>query len=118
MNETQSTDEGSCTESGTWIIYDCKLLNLEEPRVEDPNLENLEVENYTSNAPDILGNPFPCQPVDPDASMERDTWMDQNNKEVVAQLVSTIDTDNVMHTHTRVCVLEKGISHGPQHLSC
>ena len=93
-NKAQSTGEGSCTESGTWIIHDSKLLNLEEPGVEDPNLENLEVENYTSNKTDILGNPHPCRPVDPDASMARDTWMDQK-KEVAAQLVSTIDTDNV-----------------------
>ena len=34
------------------------------------------------------------QSVDPDASMERDTRMDQN-KEAVAQLVSTIDTDSL-----------------------
>ena len=32
------------------------------------------------------------QSVDPDASMERDARMDQN-KEAVAELVSTIDTD-------------------------
>ena len=71
-------------ESVTWIICDSKLLNL----------ENLEVENDTSNAVDILRILYPCQPVDLDASMERDTWMDQN-KEVVAQLVSTIGTDHV-----------------------
>ena len=52
MNETQFTGEGSCIESGTWIICDSKLLNL-KPKVENPNLENLEGENSTSN---ILGN--------------------------------------------------------------
>ena len=61
MNEAQSTKRG----------------------LKNPNLENLEVENDTSNALDMLGNLYPCQPVDLDASMERDTWMDQN-KEVVA----------------------------------
>ena len=61
-------------ESGTWIICDSKLC--------------------TSNAIRILGDLYPRQPVDPDASMERDTWMDQN-KEAVAQRVSTIDTDHV-----------------------
>ena len=71
-------------DSGTWIIYDSKLLNL----------ESLEVENDTINAVRILGNLCRRQPVDPDASMERNTWMDQN-KEAVAQLVSTIDTDHV-----------------------
>ena len=71
-------------ESATWIIHDSKLLNL----------ENLEVENVTSNATHILGNLNPRQPVVPDASMERNTWMNQS-KEVVAQLVSTIDPDHV-----------------------
>ena len=71
-------------ESGTWIIYDSKLLNL----------ENLEVEDDTSNAAHILRNLYPHRSVDPDASMERNTWMDQN-KGIVAQLVSTIGTDHV-----------------------
>ena len=71
-----------------------ELLNWKEPKVENPNLENLEAEDDTSNAMDIFGNLYPCQPVDLDASTERDTWMDQN-KEAVAQLFSTIDTDNV-----------------------
>ena len=57
-------------------------------------LENLEVENDTSNAIHTLGNFYPRQPVDPDASMERSTWMDQN-KEAVAQLVKIVDTDHV-----------------------
>ena len=52
-------------ESGTWIIHDSKLLNL----------ENLEVENDTSNATHILGNLHPRQPVDPGASLERIIWM-------------------------------------------
>ena len=60
-------------ESGTWIIYDGKLLNL----------ENLEVENDTNNAIHIFRNLYPHQPVDPDASIERKTWMAQN-KEIVA----------------------------------
>ena len=64
-------------ESGTWIMYDNKLLKL----------ENLEVQNDTSNAIHILRNLYPRQSVDLDASMERDTWMDQN-KAVMAQLVS------------------------------
>ena len=42
----------------------------------------------------ILRHLYPSQPVDPDAAMERNTWMDQN-KGIVAQLVSTIDTDHV-----------------------
>ena len=58
-------------ESGIWIIDDSKMLNWEEPRVENPSLETLEVESFSGNALDILGNFFPCQPVDPDASMER-----------------------------------------------
>ena len=70
-------------ESGTWIIYDSKLLNL----------ESLEVD--TSNAIHILGNLYPRQPVDRDVSMERNTWMDQN-KAAMVQLVSTIDTDHVI----------------------
>ena len=40
------------------------------------------------NAPDKLGNPYPCQPVDMDAPVERDTWMDQNK--VVAQEAASI----------------------------
>ena len=68
-------------ESDTWIIHDSKLLNL-------------EVENYTSNVIHILENHYPRQPVDPDASMERNTWMDQN-KAAMAQLVSTIDIDHL-----------------------
>ena len=49
-------------ERGTWIIYDSKLLNL----------ENLEVENDTSNAIlHILGNLHPRQPVDPNLSTYR-----------------------------------------------
>ena len=56
-------------ESGTWIMYDRKLLNLE--------------------------NLYPHQSVDPDASMmERDTWMNQN-KATTAQFVWTIDIDHV-----------------------
>ena len=69
-------------------------MNLEESKVENPNLEKLEVQDDIRNAQDNVGNFYPCQPVDPVASMERDTWMDRN-KEVVAQLVPTIDTDNV-----------------------
>ena len=55
-------------ESGAWIMYDSKLLNL--------------------------GNLYPRQSVDLDASMERDTWMNQN-KATTAQLVQTIDIDHV-----------------------
>ena len=58
----------------TWIIYDNKLLNLDAIH----NLRKL----------------YQRQPVDPDASMERVTWMDQN-KAAMAQLVSTIDIDHV-----------------------
>ena len=71
-------------ESGTWTIYDSKLLNL----------ENLEGENDTGNAMHILGNLYPRRPVDLDASMERNTWMDQN-KVAMAQVVSTIGIDHV-----------------------
>ena len=71
-------------ESGTWIIHDSKLLIL----------KSLEVGNDTSNAMHILGNLVPRQPADPDASMERNTLVDQN-KGVVAQLITTIDTDHV-----------------------
>ena len=46
-------------ESGTWIVHDSKLSNLEEPKVEYLNLESLEVENYTSDASNILGNLCP-----------------------------------------------------------
>ena len=66
------------------IICDSKLLNL----------ESLKVENDTGNAIHILGNLHPHQPVDLDASMERNTRMDQD-KGIVVQLVSTIDTDHV-----------------------
>ena len=48
MNETQSAGEGSFFESGSWITDDSKLSNLEEPKVENPNLKNLEVEDDTS----------------------------------------------------------------------
>ena len=71
-------------ESGIWTIYDSKLLNL----------EHLEIKQDTSNATHILTNLYPRQPVDPDASMERNIWMDQN-KEIVAQLVSAVETDHV-----------------------
>ena len=71
-------------ESGTWISHDSKLLNL----------ESLEVENDTGNAIHIHRNLYSRQSIDPDASMERDTWVDQN-KAAVAQLVSTIDIDHV-----------------------
>ena len=37
---------------------------------------------------------YPCQPVDLNASMKKDTWMDQNN-EAVAQCLSITDTDHV-----------------------
>ena len=47
------------------IAYGSKLLNLESV--------------------------YPCQPVDLNASMEKDTWMDQNN-EAMAQCLSTTDT--------------------------
>ena len=66
-------------ESGTWIICDSKLLNL----------ESLEVENGT-HPRKSLSTPT----IDPDASMERNTWMDQING-MELQLVSTIDTDHV-----------------------
>ena len=51
-NETQSAGEGSYIESCSWITYDSKLSNLEEPKVENPNLKNLEVKDYT-NAYDL-----------------------------------------------------------------
>ena len=60
-------------ESGAWVIYEIKVFNLEEPKVENPNLEDLEVENDTSNAIHILRNHYSRQSVDPDASMERDS---------------------------------------------
>ena len=63
MNETQSTGEGSCIEPDT-----CRIL--EDPKVENPNLKNLEVENFTSNALDIIGNLYPCQPIDADTLAE------------------------------------------------
>ena len=71
-------------EAGTWIIFDSKLLNL----------ENLEVENDTSNAIHILRNLYSRQSVDPDASMER-THGWTKNKAAMAQLVSTINIDHV-----------------------
>ena len=46
------------------IAYDSKLLNLESF--------------------------YPCQPVDLNASMKKDTWMDQNN-EAMAQCLSITD---------------------------
>jgi hypothetical protein len=63
----------------------------------DPEVDSrpaLQSRDFTAlagvfNAPDNLGNPYPCQPVDLDAPVERDTWMDQN-KEVVAQQAAAI----------------------------
>ena len=71
-------------EPGICILCDSNLLNL----------ENLEVENDTSKAMHTLGNLYPRQPVDPDASMMKNTWTDQNNA-CMAQFVSTIETDHV-----------------------
>ena len=48
MNETRSAGKGSFFESGSWITDDSKLSNLEEPKAENPNLKNLEVEDDTS----------------------------------------------------------------------
>jgi len=63
----------------------------------DPEVEScpaLQSRDFTAlagvfNAPDNLGNPYPCQPVDLDASVERDTWVDQN-KDAVAQQAALI----------------------------
>ena len=52
-----------------------------------------DFEFCTRNAIHPARNLHPCQPVDPDASMERNTWMDQN-KAAIAQLVLTINTDH------------------------
>ena len=71
-------------ESGTWIIHDNKLMNL----------QNLQVENDTSNAIHILETSTSRPSFDQDASIERDTSMDQN-KAAMAQLVSTVDIDHV-----------------------
>ena len=51
-----------------WYLFDSKLLTLD--------------------------NLYPSQSVDRDAAMERDTWMNQN-KATTAQLVWTIDIDDV-----------------------
>ena len=45
MNETESAGEGSKTEAVTWITYDSKLSNLESPKIKNPNLKNLGVED-------------------------------------------------------------------------
>ena len=99
-------------ESGTWIIYDSKLLNL----------EILKIENDTSNAIRILGNIHPRQPDNPDASMESHTWMNQN-KEAVAQLVSTTDTDHVKsESQDKESIPNyqkpRTLSHDPRRVSC
>ena len=65
MNETQSAGEGSCIEAGIWITCASKPANLKQSKFENPNLDNLEVEDNTSA--NDLGRIF----------------------------VSTIDTDNV-----------------------
>ena len=53
-----------------------------------------------------FGNLYPRQSVDPDASMERNTWMDQN-KEAVAQLVPKIVTDHVKSKNQdKECILD------------
>ena len=83
-------------ESGTWIIYDSKLLNL----------ENLEVESDTSDAIHIVRNLCPGQTVDPNASVERNTRMDQN-KEALAQLVSTVDIDHVKSKNQEEGILDE-----------
>ena len=64
----------------------------------DPEVDSrpaLQSRDFTAlagvfNAPDNLGKPCPCQPVDLDAHVERNTWMDQN-KEVVAQQAALIE---------------------------
>ena len=65
-------------ESGTWITYDSKLLNL----------ENLNGENDTSNAMHILRHFLPT-------SISRSGRLMDQNKAAMAQLVSTIDIDHV-----------------------
>ena len=48
LNETQSADEASFFESGTWTTHDSKLSTLDRRNIENPNLKNLEVEDCTS----------------------------------------------------------------------
>ena len=71
-------------ESGTWIVYDSKLLNL----------ENLEVENDTGNATQILRNLQSRQSVDPDSSMER-THVWTRTQQLGRSLSRQIDNDHV-----------------------
>ena len=54
MNETEPTGEGSCTESGTWIIYDSKLSSLggtESGGFESEECVSRELQQYRPRHP-------------------------------------------------------------------
>ena len=71
-----------------------RSFHLRQQAVESGESGSRERPLPPSNAIHTLGNLYPRQRVDPDASMERGTWMDQS-KVAEAQLVSAIDTDHV-----------------------
>jgi len=63
---------------------------------ESEKLPDLQSRDFTAlagrmNAPDNLGNPYPCEPIDLDAPVKRDTWMDENQDKVESQAKSISD---------------------------
>jgi hypothetical protein len=60
-----------------------------EPETELP-LPALQSRDYTAlagktNAPDNLGNPYPCEPIDLDSPVPRDVWYDANKASIEKQ---------------------------------
>lgn len=60
---------------------------------ESEKLPDLASRDFTAlagktNVPDNLGNPYPCQPLDLDAPVKRDTWFDENKGKVEKQAQS------------------------------
>jgi len=63
---------------------------------ESEKLPDLQSRDFTAlagrmNVPDNLGNPYPCEPLDLDAPVKRDTWTDENRDKVEAQSKSISD---------------------------
>merc|ERR1712157_176854 len=60
---------------------------------ESEKLPDLQSRDFTAlagkmNVPDNLGNPYPCQPLDLDAPVKRDSWFDDNKDKVEKQAQS------------------------------
>jgi len=63
---------------------------------ESEKLPALQSRDFTAlagrmNVPDNLGNPYPCEPLDLDAPVKRDAWMDENRDKVESQSKSIGD---------------------------